>query len=86
VAGTPSAAAGALQHARALLLERAAAAHLGLDPGELGEYAVDVARADRGALLEHEREQPARGRELGVEVREQLGLEHRAHARSFRAR
>ena len=71
----------------ALVLEQgAAAAHLGLDLGELAEDAVDVADADRLALVEHEPEQAAGGGELGVEVREQLDLEHGDHARSFSAR
>ena len=47
--------------------------------GEPGEHGVDVAGADRLALLEDEREQALGRRDLRVEVGEQLGLEHGAH-------
>ena len=62
----------------------AAAAHLGLDLGEAREHGVDVAGADRLALLEHVAEQALRGRDLRVEVDEQLGFEGGAHEASFR--
>ena len=71
--------AGALQQRGAVLLEGAAAAHLGLHVGEPGEHDVDVARADRLALVEDEREQAAGGVDLRVQVDEQLGFENRAH-------
>ena len=72
--------AGALQQRGAVLLERAAAAHLGLHVGEAGEHGLDVALADRLALVEDEREQAAGGVDLRVQVGEQLGFEHGAHA------
>ena len=71
--------AGALQQRRALLLERAAADHLGLDVGEPGEHRVGVALADGRALGEDELEQVAGRVDLRVQVDEQLGLEDRAH-------
>ena len=71
--------AGALQQRRALLLERAAADHLGLDVGEAGEHRVGVALADGRALGEDELEEVAGGVDLRVQVDEQLGLEDRAH-------
>ena len=71
--------AGALQEARALLLERAAADHLGLDVGEAGEHRVGVALADRRALGEDELEEMTCGVDLRVQVDEQLSLEDRAH-------
>jgi hypothetical protein len=77
--------AGALQQRGAVLLERAAAAHLGLDLGQAGEHAVHVAGADRLALLEHERQQLAGRVDLCVQVDEQLGFQDRAHAASFRS-
>jgi hypothetical protein len=77
--------AGALQQPGTVVLERAAAAHLGLHVGEAAEHGVDVAGADRLALLEHEAEQPAGGRDLRVEVDEQLGLEGGAHGASLRS-
>ena len=77
--------AGALQQRGAVLLEGAAAAHLGLHVGEAREHDVDVALADRLALVEHEAEQTAGGGDLRVQVDEQLGFEHGAHAASFRS-
>jgi len=71
--------AGALQQAGALLLELAAADHLGLDVGEAREDGLGVALADGRALREHEPEQLAGGVDLLVQVGEQLGLEDRAH-------
>ena len=68
--------ARALQQPGALLLEPAAAAHLGLDLGQLGEHALGVALADRLALREHEPQQTLRRVELMVEMGEQLRLEH----------
>ena len=76
--------AGALEQPGAVLLEAAAAAHLGLDVGEAAEHGVDVAGADRLALREHVAEQALSGRDLGVEVDEQLGFEGVAHEASFR--
>jgi hypothetical protein len=76
--------AGALEQRGAVLLEGAAAAHLGLHVGQAGEHGLDVAGADRLALLEDEPEQLAAGRDLGVEVHEQLGFEDGAHEASFR--
>ena len=75
---------GALQQPGAVLLEAAAAAHLGLHVGEAGEHDVHVTGADRLALLEHEREQPPGRGHLGVQVDEQLGFEDSAHEASFR--
>ena len=77
--------AGALQQRGALLLEGAAAAHLGLHVGEARQDGFDVAVADRLALVEHEAEQTAGGVDLRVQVDEQLGFENRAHAESFRS-
>ena len=76
--------AGALQQPGAVLLEAAAAAHLGLDVGQARDHGVDVAGADRLALREHEAEQALGGRDLRVEVDEQLGFEGTAHEASFR--
>ena len=75
---------GALQQSGAILLEAAAATHLGLHVGEPGEHGVHVASADRLALLEHEREQPLRRGDLGVQVDEQLGFEDSGHEASLR--
>ena len=75
---------GALQQPGAVLLQAAAAAHLGLHVGEAGEHGVDVAGADRLALFEHERQQPPGGGHLGVQVDEQLGFEDSAHVASLR--
>ncbi len=75
--------AGTLQQRRAVLLERAAAAHLGLHVGEAGEHGVDVALADRLALVQDQREQAAGGVDLRVQMDEQLGFEHGAHEASF---
>ena len=47
-------------------------------------HGVDVAGADRLALREHEAEQALGGRDLRVEVDEQLGFEGTAHEASFR--
>ena len=70
---------GALQQPGALHLQRAAAAHLGLDVGEPGQHGLGVALADRRALGQHELEQAAGGVDLRVQVGEQLGFEHGAH-------
>ena len=75
--------AGALQQRGTVLLERAAAAHLGLHVGQSRQDGVDVALADRLALLEHEAEQAAGGADLAVQVDEQLGFQDGAHAASF---
>ena len=71
--------AGALEQAGAVLLELAAADHLGLDVGEAGEHRLGVALADRRALGEDELEEMTRRVDLRVQVDEQLGLEDRAH-------
>ncbi len=77
--------AGALEQRGTVLLEGAAATHLGLHVGELGEHDVDVARPDRLALAEDEREETLGGVDLRVQVDEQLGFENRAHDGSFRS-
>ena len=79
VAGDAEGGAGALQQRGALLLELAAADHLGLDVGEAGEHRVGVALADGRALGEDELEEMACRVDLRVQVDEQLGLEDRAH-------
>ena len=81
---TPSAAPARWSSPARSCSRRAAAAHLGLDVGEAREHGVDVAGADRLALREHEAEQAAGGRDLRVEVDEQLGFEGGAHEASFR--
>ena len=70
--------AGALQQRRALLLERAAADHLGLDVGEPGEHRVGVALTDGRALGEDQLEKVTSRVDLRVQVDQQLGLEDRA--------
>ena len=79
VAGTPSATPARWSSVGALLLERAAADHLGLDVGEAGEHRFGVALADRRALRQDELEEMARRVDLRVQMDEQLGLEDRAH-------
>ena len=77
--------AGALQQRGPVLLEDAAAAHLGLHLGELAEHGLHVTGADRLALFQHEAEQAAGRVDLRVQVDEQLGFENRAHDGSFRS-
>jgi hypothetical protein len=71
--------AGALQQPGALGLELGAGDHLALDLGQPCEDGLDVAGADRRALREHGAQQAARGRDLLVEVNEQLGFQDSAH-------
>ena len=73
--GHAEALAAARQQARALLLEQLAAAHLAAQDARQAHDRVHVARADRRALLEHDRQQAARRGDLRVEVREHLAAE-----------
>ena len=72
--------AGAQQQAGALGLELGARDHLGLHVAEPGEHGVDVAGADRGALREDVAEQATGRVDLAVEMDQQLGFQHAAHA------
>ena len=66
---------GASQQQHALVLEQAAALELGLEQAGQLDDGAHVAVADRGALLEHYREQPAGGYQLGLEVGDHLVAE-----------
>ena len=67
--------AGGGEDRGARALQGGAAAHLGLDVGQAGQDAVDVAGADRLALAQDDAQQPARGGDLGVEVAEDVVAE-----------
>ena len=70
--GTSEPRAGALEQHDALVLELLAVIQLGLEHAGQRHDALDVAVADRGALLEHHSEQPPGGDELGFEMRDHL--------------
>jgi hypothetical protein len=67
--------AAACEQPRALLLEQLPATHLSAQNAREAHDRVDVARADRRALLEHDLEQAARRRELRVEMRQHVADE-----------